>query len=326
MFCRIRRCSIVAMAVAATAIATGSLAQAADYPDKPIRLVVPFGPGSVTDLLARIVGNKLSIALGQPVVVENKAGAGGNIGAAQAASAPADGYTLLLGPASTNAINPSLYKNLSFDPLRDFAPITHVASVANVLVVHPDVPANSVSELTALLKKKDYSYASGGAGGSQHLSAELFKSMSETKIEHIAYKGGAAALTDLLSGRVEIMFCNLPVCLPHIQSGKLRALAVTSATRSQLLPQVPTMDEGGIKGYVVDGWFGLFAPAAVPKEIQQQLNREVVAILNTPEVQKLMLAQGAEPVANSQEAFASFVAAEHAKWAKVIRDAGISQE
>ena len=327
MYRRLRRMSILAIAVAGIAAGSfSSAAGAADYPDKPLRLIVPFGPGSVTDILARIVGSKLSVALGQSVVVENKAGAGGNIGAAQVAAAPADGYTLLLGPASTNAINPSLYKNLPFDPLRDFAPITNVASVANVLVVHPDVPARSVGELIDLLKKNDYSYASGGAGGSQHLSAELFKAMSATKAEHIAYKGGAAALTDLLSGRVQLMFCNLPVCLPHIQSGKLRALGVTSATRSRLQPDVPTIAESGLKGYVVDGWFGLFVPAAVPGEIKDRLNREVVKILSTDEVRKLLLAQGAEPVANSRQEFGAFVAAEHAKWGKLIREAGIAVE
>jgi tripartite-type tricarboxylate transporter receptor subunit TctC len=324
---KLRRLGLAAMVAAAgTIVMPGALAQAPAYPDKPIRLIVPFGPGSVTDTLARIVAARLSSSFGQPVVVENKAGAGGNIGAAQAASAPPDGHTLLLGPASTNAINPSLYKNLSFDPLRDFAPITNVASVANVLVVHPDVPARSVRELIAVLGKEDYSYASGGAGGSQHLSAELFKSLSGTRMQHIAYKGGAAALTDLLSGRVQLMFCNLPVCLPHIRSGKLRALAVTSASRSQLLPEVPTVAEAGLPDYVVDGWFGLFAPAAVPAAILDRLNREVVQILKNEEVRQQLLAQGAEPIANSRQDFAAFVRAEHDKWAKVIREGGIAIE
>ena len=303
------------------AVAIPALAQ--QYPNRPVRVVVPFPPGGGTDVVARLVIHKLAEAMGANFLVDNRSGAGGMLGTEVVARAAPDGYTLGI-VSGSHAINPSLYKNLSFDPLRDFAPITNVASVANVLVVHPDVPARTVKELIGLLETKDFSYASGGAGGSQHMSAELFKAMSATKAEHIAYKGGAAALTDLLSGRVQLMFCNLPVCLPHIQSGKLRALGVTSAARSRLLPEVPTIDEAGLKGYVVDGWFGLFVPAAVPAAIQDRLNREVVKILNTEEVRKLLLAQGAEPVANSQKDFAAFVAAEHARWGKLIREAGIS--
>lgn len=314
--------------IAALAVVGGSAAaQAGSYPDKPVRLIVPFGPGSVTDQLARITADKLGKTLGQTVIVENKAGAGGNIGAGYVASAPADGYTLLLGPASTNAVNPSLYHDLKYDPMKDFVPISNVASVTNVLVVPAEVPVHTVQELIAQLKQSSaYSYASGGAGGTQHLAAELFKSMSGTQMLHVPYKGGGAALADLLSNRVQVMFCNLPVCLPHIKAGKLTALGVSSARRSELLPQVPTIAESGLPGYEVDGWFGLFAPTGTPDEIVAQLNAEMTKMLNTPEVRQLILAQGATAEPGSQQDFARFVQGEHDKWARVIKQAGITLE
>src|SRR6185369_7440400 len=244
---------LLAAAVISLFVPGVAAAQTDNWPSRPITLVVPFGAGSVTDLLARIVATRLAPALGQPVMVDNKAGADGNIGAGFVAAAPKDGYTLLVGPASTNAINPSLHKNLKFDPQRDFAPITNLATVTNVLVVGTQMPARSVKEFVRVLDTSRVSYASGGAGGSQHLSAELFKSITKKDMLHVPYKGAAAALGDLLGGRVDAMFCNLPVCLPHIRSGKLSALAVTGARRSVLLPEVPTMAEAGIQNYVVDG-------------------------------------------------------------------------
>lgn len=301
-------------------------AQTASYPSKPVQVVVPFAAGSVTDLLARIVAQRLGDALGQPFVVDNKAGADGNIGAAYAAAAAPDGYTLLMGAASTNAINPSLHKNLKFNPLRDFAPITNVAAVPNVLVVGPQVPARTVKEFIQAAAKEKYSFASSGAGGSMHLSGELFKVMTNTDLLHIPYKGGSAPVTDVMGGRVSAMFCNLPLCLPHIRSGKLTALAVTSPRRSPLLPAVPTMAEAGVTGYDVVGWFALFAPAAVPKPIIAKINAEVVRILKDPQVREQLLAQGAEPVGDSPEAFAAFVQKEHDRWAKVIRETGITLE
>lgn len=317
---------IAALALADMPVAAQVDAQAKDYPSRAITLVVPFGAGSVTDILGRITAQQLTESLGQTVIVQNKAGAGGNIGAAEVAAAPADGYTLLLGPTSTNAVNPSLYKDLKFDPLRDFVPITNVATVANVLVVYPGVPANNVKELIALLHKEKYAYASGGTGGSMHLAGELFKSMTKTDMLHVPYKGGSAALADLLTGRVQAMFCNLPVCLPHIKSGKLRALAITSGARSALLPDVPTMAEAGLPDYEVTGWFGLFAPAKVDPAIVRKLNTAVRTALDKPEVKKQLLAQGAEPAGDTPEAFAKFVKQEHDKWAKVIHDAGIKIE
>ena len=304
-------------------VSVGAQTQAA-YPTKPIRLVVPFGAGSVTDTLARIVGNKLGEAWSQPVIVDNRAGADGNIGTGYVASAERDGYTLLFGAASTNAVNPSLHRNLKFDAMRDFVPVINVASVPNVLVVHPSVPATSVKSLIDALHKQRYAFASGGAGGSQHLSAELFMSMTKTEMLHVPYKGGSPALTDLLAGRVQMMFCNLPLCLPHIRAAKLVPLGVTSAQRTPLLPDVPTIAEAGVPGYVVDGWFGLFAPTGTPDAIVRKLNTEVARILQEPEVRKQLLDQGAVPGAGSPDAFAKFVRTEHDRWAEVIRRANIT--
>lgn len=301
-------------------------AQAADkYPERSVTMVVPFGPGSVTDLLARIVANGLGESLGQTFVVHNKAGAGGNIGAADVAGAAPDGYTLLVGPTSTNAVNPSLFKNLKFG-IDDFTSISNIAKVPNVLVVHPDVPVNSVSEFIELAKDRELTYASTGNGGSMHLSGEMFASMSGAKMLHVPYKGGGDALADLLPGRVDAMFCNLPLCLSHIESGKLRALGVTSTQASPLLPEVGPIADQGLPGYEVTGWFGLFAPAGVDQQIVQKLNDGLLEILEDEEVKRQLLAQGAEPDGSSPEAFDEFVRAEHDKWAKVIQEAGISLE
>lgn len=304
--------------------ATASAESEHTYPSRPITMIVPFGAGSTTDVLARIVANGLSARLDESVIVQNKPGAGGNIGAAVAARAAADGYTLLVGPTSTNAVNPSLFKNLRFDPLKDFQPITNLAKSANVLVVHPDVPAKNVSELIALAREEELSYASTGNGGSMHLSGELFKTMTGGKMLHVPYKGGGDALADLLPGRVQMMFCNVPLCLPHITSGKLRALAVTTGKRSALLPEVPTMAESGLPDYDVSGWFGLFVPTGTDDAIVQRLNTEVQAILNSPDVQKQLLTLGAEPDGSSSQAFTAFVQSEFDKWANVIKKAGIS--
>lgn len=321
----IKTCMVsAAISVAMSAFSPAVIAQ--EYPSRPIKLVVPFGPGSVSDLLGRLVAKNLAESLKQPVVVENRAGASGNIGTGEVAAAAPDGYTLLLGATSTNAVNGSLYKNLKYDVPGSFAPITNVATVANVLVVNPDVPAKSVKELLALLPKSSFNYASTGTGGSMHLSGELFKSMTKTEMLHVPYKGGGAAMADLLPGRVQLMFCNLPLCLPHIQSGKLRALAVTSSKRSGLLPDVPTMSEAGLPGYEVNGWFGLFAPAKTDPAIIEKLNAATRAALELPEVKQLLKAQGAEPAGGPSADFKKFVNAEADKWAKVIKEAGIKVE
>ncbi|NMM81999.1 hypothetical protein B2J86_13870 [Acidovorax sp. SRB_14] len=321
------RRALLAAALLGTVAHTGMAQAQAAYPSKPVQIVVPFAAGSVTDLLARIVAQRLAEALGQPVVIDNKAGADGNIGAAYAAAAAPDGYTLMMGAASTNAINPSLHKNLRFDAMRDFAPITNVAAMPNVLVVGPQVSARSIKDFIEAAKSDQYSFASSGAGGSMHLSGELFKSMAQIPdFLHVPYKGGSAPVTDVMGGRVSAMFCNLPLCLPHIRSGKLTALGVTSTKRSPLLPDVPTIAQAGVPGYDVEGWFGLFAPAGVPKPILTRLNQEVVRILQEPKVRELLLAQGAEPIGDSPEAFGAFVKKEHDRWAKAIRAAGITPQ
>jgi tripartite-type tricarboxylate transporter receptor subunit TctC len=312
--------------LALLAIPATGLAQGSQYPDRPIRMIVPFAAGSVTDILARIVAKNLEPRLHGTVVVENKPGAGGNLGAAFVAAAAPDGYTLMMGSVSTNAINPSLYKDLPFEPLRDFAPITGAASVTNVLVVSDSVPARNVDDLVALMKSNKYNYASGGAGGAQHLAAALFTSLTGAQATHVPYKGGSPALPDLLSGRVQFMFCNLPICVPYIKNGRLRALGVTSTQRSAVLPDVPTMAQLGLAGCGVDGWFGLFAPSRVPAAILDRLNREVTAILRQDDVREQLLAQGAEPIPDSREQFTAFVKSEHDKWASAVAKLGITVE
>lgn len=308
-----------------SALATPDLAD--DYPKRTVRLVVPFGAGGVTDMMARIVANELSASTGQSFVVENRPGADGNIGTGLVAAAPADGYTLLVGSASTNSVNPSLHKSLKFNAMTDFAPITNLAAVSNLLLAGPNVPEQTISALVKRPSEQPYHYASTGAGGTQHLSGELFNAVFKTKLVHVPYKGLGPALQDVIGGRVELFFCNLPACLPHVKDGRLRALGITSAERSALLPNVPTIAEiGHAPDYVVEGWFGLFAPVRTPTAIVQYLNEKVVAILKDPRIAKQMLTQGAEPRPLSTKDFAAFVNAEHARWAKVIRDTGMSLE
>jgi len=279
-------------------------------------------------MLARIVANELTARLEQSVVIENRTGAGGNIGAAMAARAKPDGYTLLVGAASTNAINPSLFKDMPYDPLTAFAPITNLASVDNLLLAGPDIPEKTIKELVARKSDYPYRYASTGAGGTQHLSGELFNVLFGTDLVHVPYKGAGPALQDVIGGRVELFFCNLPACLPHVQDGRLHALGITSGERSPLLPDVPTIAEaaGGDSGYVVQGWFGLFAPVGVPEDILDHLNKTVVEILNDPKVKDSMLAQGAVPQPMSREEFTSFVKHEHDRWAEVVKQANITLE
>ncbi|MEI6836818.1 MAG: tripartite tricarboxylate transporter substrate binding protein [Alcaligenaceae bacterium] len=298
-------------------------AQTATYPSKPTTIIVPFGPGTLTDVLARIVASKLSLALAQPVVVENKAGADGNIGAAFVASAPADGYTLMVGSTSIGSINVTLHKNIKYDPQRDFIGITNLVSVPNVLVIGPQVEAKNIKELLALQKAKSFSYGSSGAGGSMHLSGEIFKKMAQVEMVHVPYKSSPAVINDIIGGRVEMMFCNLPICLSLIQSGKLTALGVTSAKRSELLPEVPTIAEAGLAGYEVSGWFGLYAPKATPLDIVEKLNLETVKILNDPQIKAQLLAQGAVTIGDTSAHFNQYALEERHRWAKIIQDAGI---
>ncbi|MCD9119437.1 tripartite tricarboxylate transporter substrate binding protein [Cupriavidus sp. UGS-1] len=320
-----RRLLAAGVALATTFAGVSGAAYAQDgYPTKPITMIVPFSAGGTTDILARIVGLQLGKALGQPVVIENRPGAGGNIGASLAAKAPGDGYTLFMGTIGTHAINQSLYSKLPYDPVKDFAPITRVAMVPNLVVVNPNVPAKSVKELIAYVKANPnkISYGSSGNGSSMHLSGELFNSMTGLNIQHVPYKGSAPAVNDLLGNQIGLMFDNLPSSYQHVKAGKLRPLAVTSAKRSPALPDVPTVAEAGVPGYEATSWFALYATGGTPKAIVDRLNAEVVKILAMPDVQKQMAGQGAEPNPEKPEQLAAFMKTEAAKWAKVVKASG----
>ncbi len=303
-------------------VAGGAWAQA--YPVKPIRLVVPFPPGGATDILARAVAQKLTDAWGQSVIVDNRPGAGGNIGSELVAKAAPDGYTLEMGTVGTHAINASLYSKMPYDHVRDFAPVILVAGVPNVLVVNPGLPVNSVQELIAYAKANPgkLNFASSGSGTSIHLAGELFKVMAGVQMTHVPYKGSSPALQDLLGGQVQLMFDNLPPSLPHIKAGKLRALGVTSATRAPALPDVPTIAESGLPGFEASSWFGVLAPAGTPPAIIAKLNAEIAKWLDTPEAKEKMLALGANAAGGTPEDFAKHIAAETAKWAKVVKESG----
>jgi tripartite-type tricarboxylate transporter receptor subunit TctC len=316
------------LAFAITLIALVARAAAQDYPSKPIRLIVPFPPGGGNDTMARTVGHQLTAALGQQVVIDNRAGAGGIIGAETAAKAAPDGYTLFLGGVGSHGINPNLHAKLAYDPVRDFAPVTLIASAPLILVVHPSVPAKSVKELIQLAKAKpgQLNFASNGAGGSSHLAAEMFKMMTATAMVHVPYKGLSPALTDLLSGQVQLMFSSTVAILPQVRAGRLRSLALTAAKRSPALPDVPTVAESGVAGYETASWYGVLAPAGTPQPIVDRLNREIVRIVQLPEVRERLAAEGAEPVGNSPEEFAAHIKRELARWAKVIRQARIQPD
>jgi tripartite-type tricarboxylate transporter receptor subunit TctC len=315
---------IVGTLVALSLAAFAPVANAEVWPAKPIKWIVPFAPGGTTDILARTISEKLSQALGQPVIIENKPGAGGGVGADFTAKAPADGYTIMGGTISTHAINASLYKSLPYDPIKDFAPITLIARVPNMLVVNPDVPAKNVAELIALMKANPakYTFASSGNGTSQHLSGELFKAMAGVDMQHIPYKGSPPALQDVVGGQVTMTFDNITTAWPLAKAGKLRALAVTTAKRSAIAPDVPTLAESGLAGYEVGSWQGAFAPAGTPPEIVKRLNAEMVKIINMPDVREKLVGLGAEPVANTPEEFGALVKTEVAKWADVVKKSG----
>lgn len=294
------------------------------YPDKPIRLIVPWPPGGGADTLGRPIAQKLSERLGRPVVIDNRPGASGSIGTAMLAKAAPDGYTLLLNYVSDSAINLSLYKNLGYDPVKDFAPVTQIAAGLAILVVNPSVPAKSVHELISLAKAKpgQLNYASAGNGSVGHLAAELFKTMAGVDMVHIPYKGSAPALTDLLGGRVAFLFADITVGLPHVKGGRLRALGVTSDKRSPVVPDIPTIAESGIPGYVANTWWGIVAPAGTPNEIVAKLNTEIVGILRTPEMKEMIFNLGAEVVASTPDQYAAYIKEEIVKWAKVVKDSG----
>lgn len=296
---------------------------AAQYPSKPITIVVPFTSGGTTDILARLIGQRLSDRWKVPVVVDNKPGAGGNIGSAQVARSEPDGYTLVMGTIGTHAINPSMYSNMRYDVVKDFSPITRAAMVPNVLVVNATAPFNSVKELIAYAKANPgkLTFGSSGHGTTLQMSGELLKVISQVDLVHVPYKGSSPAIADLLGSQISMIFDNLPSALPHIKAGKLKALAVTSSQRVPQLPNVPTMVEAGVPGYDVMSWFGLLAPANTPKPIIDKLNQAIVEILKTPDVQQQIEAQGAIPTPETPDQFAAFIRNEIEKWNKVVQTA-----
>ena len=303
-------------------------AQAADYPEKPIRLLVPAAPGGGADFVARILGVKLTEALGQTVVVENRAGASGTIAADNAAKSTADGYTLLMGQSTSVVIAPHLYKKLGYDTLRDLAPVTLVAQVPNILVVHPSVPARTVSEFIALARAQPelLNYGSSGTGAPSHLAGEMFKSATGVKMVHVPYKGAGLAVNGLIAGEIQVMFAPIVAVLPQVKAGRLRALAVTSATRSAAAPELPTLAESGLPGYEISSWFGLFAPANTPAPVIERLYRETAKALQSPDVRERFAREGAEPVGSSPADFTGYVRAEYAKYTRIVRDSGIKAD
>lgn len=303
---------------------SGALAQA-PYPSRAVKIVVGFPAGTTPDTLARLVADGLQASLGQPIIVENSSGAGGNIAADRVAKAEPDGYTLLMAGNAALVVNQSLYEKLPFDPAKDFAPVSQVAITPNVLVVHPDVPAKTVQELVAVAKARpdDFAYAHIGLGTSQHLAAELFKSAAGVNIRGVGYRGGNTSLPDLIAGRVQICFCNIATSIPLVKEGKLRALAVTSPTRSPIAPELPTMQEAGFPGFAADAWFGIVAPAGTPTTVIARLHAELAKCLSEPPLRKTMTELGMVPVANSPGEFAGAVAQESAYWASAIQRMGL---
>ncbi len=322
---RDRRRLLQGVVLAAAMSATGAMAQA--WPSKPISLIVPFPAGGTTDVLARALAEKLTLSLGQTVIVESKPGAGATLGADYVAKARPDGYTLLVG-AVHHTIASSVYKKLPYDFQKDLAPITTIALVPNVLVVNASTPVNNVAELVALLKAKPgaYNYGSNGNGTAQHLIGTQFENMTGTDFSHIPYKGSGPLATDLLGGQITMSFDTVTPVLPHIKAGKLRALAVTTAKRSSALPDVPTLDEAGLKGFNIGTWFGVLAPVATPKDVLARLNTEMVKVIQSPEFRKRMDEIGAEAIGDSAEHMAQQIRSETEKFAKLVKDAKVTIE
>ncbi len=319
-----RDCIARAALAALFILAPGAVAAQSAYPAKAIRYVVPFPAGGPLDIVARAIGQELTKVWNQPVIVDNRPGAGGNIGAELVAKSPPDGYTILMGAVSTHAINPTLYSKLAYDPIKDFAPVTLITSVPNVLVVHPSLPVKNVKDLIALAKARpgQLNFASGSTGSAGHLAGELFNSMAGVQMTHIPYKGAAPAVIDLIAGHVSLMFDNLSSALPNIKTGRVHAIAVTTLKRSPLVHDLPTIDESGLRGFDVSTWFGIFAPAGTPPEIVGKLNSEVARVLHTSEMRERLAALGAEPIGNKPAEFAAFIKAEIPKYAKVIKASG----
>jgi tripartite-type tricarboxylate transporter receptor subunit TctC len=321
LFARVLRAFVFSLSLAA-----GIAHAAADpsWPTRPIHFVVPYPPGGPLDTVARLTAQKVSADLGQPIVVDNKPGAGGNIGAEFVARAAPDGYTLLLGAVATHAINPTLYRSIPYDAQRDFEPVTQLASTPNVLIVNPSLPVKDVREFIAYAKAhpNQLNFGSGSTGSAGHLAGELFKRMAGVEMTHVPYKGAAPAMQDLMAGQVQLMFDNLASALGPIKGGKVRALAVTTAKRTPLAPDLPTIAESGLPGFDINTWFGVFVPAKTPKAIVERLHDEFVKALASPDVRSKMLALGAEPVGNTPEQFAAYIRSEAQKYAKVVKASG----
>jgi tripartite-type tricarboxylate transporter receptor subunit TctC len=315
-----------AFAVLIAAVSAGVQAQA--YPTKALRLIVPFAPGGGNDTIARAIGAQMSGSMGQQVVIDNRAGAGGVLGAEAAARAPADGYTLFLGGVGSHAVNPTLMPNLPYDAVKDFTPVSLIASAPSVLVVNTTVNARTVSELTAIAKASPgkLNYATNGNGSSSHLATLLYESLAGIQMTHVPYKGFAPALTDILGGQVQLMMNSIVALAPQVKAGKIRALAVSSRTRSSVLPDVPTMAEAGVAGYEAGSWYGILVPAGTPRDIVQRLNAEVVRAVKQPDVRERLASEGADPIGSTPEEFAAHIKVEMTRLGKVIRDAKLKPE
>ena len=318
---------VVRLAIVAALLTGSSLAAHAQaWPDRPLRFIVPFPPGGSTDTVARAIAERLRERIGQPVAVDNKAGAGGTIGSGIAANAPPDGYTLLIGTSSTHAIAPGVFSKLPYEPTRDFSPITLIGSATVMLVTNPSVPARSVAELIALAKSQPrlLTFASSGTGGVSHLIGEYFKSRADIELLHVPYKGDTPMIADLIGGQVSLAFGTAVAFLPHVQKGALHALAVTNAKPSAIAPGLPTIADSGLPGFEALQWFGILMPANTPKAIVDRMNREIVAILGMPDIRDRFTSMGIDIAASSPEEFATFMASEAAKWQKIAKDAGVT--
>jgi tripartite-type tricarboxylate transporter receptor subunit TctC len=315
---------LILTALAAATLAVGFPLSAQEYPAKPVRILVGFAPGGGTDIVARAIAPRLTAALGQPAIVENRPGAGSNIATEIVARAAPDGYTLLMGTIAALAINPSLYGKLPFDPVRDFAPITQAGSMNNIIVVHPVLPVTTLKEFVALAKSRpgQISYATPGAGSSAHLAGDLFRKVAGIDIVPVPYKGGGQAIVDTLAGHVPAFFASVPVVIPHVKAGKLRAIAVTTGKRATAMPDVPTVAEAGYTGYEVNNWYGLLAPAGTPRPVIDRLNKDVTAVLKSPDVTKFLSDHGHDAVTTSPEQFGAYIKSELTRWARIVKDAG----
>lgn len=319
----------VVLAFAGVALLGGlPSAQAQNWPTKPVRFIVPFTPGGGNDTIARLIGQKLTTVIGQQVVIDNRAGAGGTIGAEAAARSAPDGYTMFLAGVATHGINPNLRKKLPYDPVKDFEPVSLIAQAPLLVVVHPSLPVRNTRDLIALAKAKpgQVTYASNGAGGSSHMAVELFNMMTNTKMLHVPYKGLSPALTDLISGQVQVMFSSAVAMLPQVKAGRLRAIAMTGSKRSPALPDLPTVAESGVPGYETGSWYGVVMPAGTPKPIVNRLAKEIATIAKSPEINERLVDDAAIPVGSTPEEFGAFIRKELARWAKVVRQGHISVE